>query len=131
MQVKEHIQQDIFGAPPVPSYYNTTKESGETLAENTEDAAYQEVLITRIFQKHIMLPPSKCWRLYQDSHGPILLTSCRRAITNLTKRGILVKTKVKTKGFYNRSEYVWKYDPHPIIAPDEKENTDVQMPPAV
>ena len=42
------------------------------------------------------------------------LTSVRRAVTNLTNRGDLVKTDKQVKGPYGRPEYQWrlahKYD---------------------
>ena len=47
--------------------------------------------------------------LYKELSG-VPLTSIRRAITNLTFPGSLVKTNVKTTGPYGRPEYYWRLD---------------------
>ena len=39
------------------------------------------------------------------------LTSVRRAMTNLTKDGLLEKTELKAEGIYGRPEHFWKYKP--------------------
>jgi DNA-binding transcriptional regulator PaaX len=35
------------------------------------------------------------------------LTSVRRALTNLSKQGKLIKTDEKKKGIYGRDEFIW------------------------
>ena len=89
------------------SYFNTTNESGTELKELKKKASTQDKVILRHFtdlntfayspsQVHMMLG-LKC---------PI--TSTRRSFSNLTKKGLLVKTDLKVKGIYGRNEYQWK-----------------------
>lgn len=37
------------------------------------------------------------------------ITSCRRAMTNLTTQGVLMKMKVKAPGDYGRPTHTWGY----------------------
>lgn len=101
-------QLDIFGEPPEKSFYNTTHLKGEGLRAAEGDAKFQEGIILELFKKHSPLSPSDVWRMYERNHGSILLTSVRRAITNLTTRGKLTKTSIQKTGVYKRPEYVWK-----------------------
>jgi hypothetical protein len=36
------------------------------------------------------------------------ITSIRRALTNLTNEGKIIKTGVKTVGLYNKKEHLWR-----------------------
>lgn len=96
------------------SYYNTTNESGTTLKNNVAKAKSQEEEILDIFRLDF-----KHWKDATDYVGmtPVNIldffpkypiTSIRRALTNLTKQGKLIKTNEKRIGMYGRSEYVWK-----------------------
>lgn len=87
------------------SFYNTTNEPQDRrvvlnhLAEKQEDVIYE---FYRMFGKASpSFVHSNCLK-----NAP--LTSIRRAITNLTSQGKLVKTDVKVKGSYGRMEYVWR-----------------------
>lgn len=89
------------------SHYNTTHETGETLERFERQASRQEDVILRWFRRH----PG---RLYTPSQINGLLpgapiTSIRRALTNLTKAGHLVKTGHKRSGDYGRPEHCWVY----------------------
>ena len=100
-------------------YFNTTNESGTTLKNNVAKAKSQEKIILRFFnedknilegsefEKNIGFSPSQfVGGLFSLYNMPI--TSIRRALTNLTKQGKLIKTNEKRIGMYGRSEYVWK-----------------------
>lgn len=96
------------------SYFNTTKESGTTLKNNVAKAKSQEEEILKQFRFDRIHYNSQFWENYDlglspsqiDLNAPI--TSIRRALTNLTKQGKLIKTNEKRIGMYGRSEYVWK-----------------------
>ena len=96
------------------TYFNTTNESGATLNNNVAKAKSQEEEILDIFKMDY-----KYWKDLQEYLGmsptdlldyfpKYPITSIRRALTNLTKQGKLIKTDEKRIGMYGRSEYVWK-----------------------
>lgn len=90
------------------TYYNTTHETGPTLASYMATAAAQERKILRFMcQYHYKsFAPSEVWREAFYMQSPI--TSVRRAMTNLTQAGALVKLDQKRRGYYGRPEHLWK-----------------------
>lgn len=90
------------------SHHNTTDEPEDNVVQLEAKAKSQEVRVLRFFERNVSLSgwtPSEVNRgCMRDS--PI--TSTRRAITNLTSVGALVRTDEKRKGIYGRPEYVWK-----------------------
>lgn len=90
-------------------YYNTNHEEGTELLESESKAQTQEELILEYFQFNpgLQLTPfgvkSKLDWLFH--HVPI--TSIRRAMTNLTKAGYLMKTNFKETGKYGKKNYLW------------------------
>lgn len=55
-----------------------------------------------------LLSPSQVWeRLNRRLNNKCLLTSTRRAITNLATRGLLRKTANSCVGHYGKSEHMW------------------------
>jgi hypothetical protein len=89
------------------TYHNTTNQSGSTLKEYTEKAKSQDEIILELYKKHKRLSPSRVFVLMQGI-APAPITSFRRAISNLTKDGKLVKTNETVLGIYKRPEYVWE-----------------------
>jgi hypothetical protein len=92
-------------------YYNTISLSGEKLEKNIARALAQEELVKQIFQANPNKPlsPSMIMKLVSkkyDRHSPI--TSWRRAITNLTDMGLLVKTDQKVEGLFGEPEHCWQ-----------------------
>ena len=85
-------------------HYNTTKESGNQLSLLNEIAINQEDKVLELFTIKKKLSPSDVWKYY--SQYPI--TSIRRAITNLTIQGKLLKTDEKKIGEWNRNEFLWE-----------------------
>jgi len=89
-------------------YYNTTRLTGEKLAQALHSAENQEQFILAIFHKLRSASPFsvdvEC-RAY-GKYWPI--TSVRRSITNLTNAGKLDKTTRTVLGEYGRPEYVWE-----------------------
>lgn len=128
MKSAEAFTADLFAdlppvADPVPeppargsadsgndSYFNTTKETGDQLASYRHKAKGQEAVIMKFFLEH----PG---RLFTPSQlNPLLprapLTSVRRAISDLTTAGVLVKTAQKRPGLFGRPELHWKLNPN-------------------
>lgn len=85
------------------TYFNTTKESGKQLEMFTQKAKNQEEQILELMKLYKKLSPSDVQKYF--SNFP--LTSVRRALTNLSNQGKLIKTYEKKKGIYGRDEYVW------------------------
>jgi hypothetical protein len=96
------------------SFYNTTRESGGDLLAYRNKAARQRDIILEFFLSRPdgQYPPSA---IHHRLFGPSTpLTSIRRAITDLTSDGKLVKTDRKVKGRYGRPEYCWTlFKPEP------------------
>lgn len=90
------------------TYFNTTNETGEELRGAKAAWNQQEVALFLMFRQYHALAPSEAWRLYAGEDGDTPITSIRRAISNLTRRGVLVKTKNKQIGAYGRNEHVWE-----------------------
>ena len=90
------------------SYHNTTGLVGGELRQAEAGATKQERIILRLFSglhDGHGLTPSQVHRKAFQSTVPI--TSVRRAITNLTDRGELVKTDDTAPGPYGRPEHLW------------------------
>jgi predicted HTH transcriptional regulator len=86
------------------SHYNTTKESGKQLEIFEQTAKNQESQILELMKLYKKLSPSDI----EEKTDNLILTSIRRALTNLTKDGKLIKTSEKKKGIYGRDEYLWE-----------------------
>lgn len=92
------------------SYYNTTQLSGTELSQRTKKAKSQEIDLLEIFKYKKQLTASEAYRIYNiDDKTPI--TSIRRAITNLCKKGDLFRTNNKKVGIYGRKEFVYSMMP--------------------
>jgi predicted HTH transcriptional regulator len=86
------------------SYFNTTKESGKQLEMFTVKAKNQEIQILELMKLYKKLSPSDIEKYFNT----MILTSIRRALTNLTKDGKLIKTSEKKIGKHKRPEFVWQ-----------------------
>lgn len=92
------------------SYYNTTASAGRELAEFRQKAAAQEVKVLDWFLAH----PSETFT--PEDIGEHVLrgtprTSWGRALSNLTKAGLLEKTDLQTIGVWGRPVYHWRLVP--------------------
>ena len=88
------------------SFYNTTHEKGYVLKESHEKARTQEELIYSYFLTFgEPLSPSMILNQLQLK-CPI--TSVRRALTNLTKDGKIIKTDECVQGAYGKREHLWR-----------------------
>ena len=90
------------------TYFNTTHTDGQQLSQYRRAASSQD---ERIMQASHVFPasPSVIWARVFNRTVP--LTSVRRAMTNLSNDGKLVKTGKQVNGHYGRPEYVWKLAP--------------------
>jgi len=104
---------DLFADAPVApaktrqdGYFNTTSARGDELAMYRLRAGTQEAVIATFFRQ-------RPGRLFTPSELSALLpraplTSVRRAVSNLTSQGLLVKTDKKRPGVFNRPEHAWR-----------------------
>jgi hypothetical protein len=93
------------------SFFNTTKEAGTQLQACITDAKKQDDLVLEVFKIKQQMTPSDCWQYLIrtariDSNCP--LTSIRRSITVLTKKGMLHNTEEKKTGIFGRPENIWQ-----------------------
>lgn len=93
---------------PQLSFFNTNDLKSTELVKAEMTARKQEEIVHAIFLKYRRLTASDCWTIFSKEYVPEpLLTSCRRAITNLCNKGKLVKTFDKKKGLFGASEYYY------------------------
>ena len=85
-------------------FYNTIKFGKIKLEKEISNAKNQEEKILLIFNKKKELTPSEVWEYLMEYP----LTSIRRAMTNLTDQGRLIKTSTQKIGYYGKPNYVWK-----------------------
>ena len=91
------------------SYYNTTNLSGKDLSRSIEQANKQEEIVMAIFRsKNKPLSPVDVHKVYCTHLPQVPITSIRRAITNLTDQGKLIKTDLTGMGEYGKINYKWK-----------------------
>jgi len=94
-------------------YYNTTNEKGSLLKANTKQAENQTTLTLSVFQTYptYTFSADEVWNFLIDNESineQTPLTSIRRAITDLTNEGKIVKTNRKVLGLAGRSTYTWR-----------------------
>ena len=89
------------------NYYNTTNESGATLTRSKSRASHQDDVVLAIFQQRpdVTLAPHE---VLEISGASWPLTSVRRSINTLTKRGLLQKTAQQVMGTYDKPVYTWR-----------------------
>jgi len=90
------------------SYHNTTESTGPERRRYQDKAVSQETKILAHFKGRpgAEITPSFVVKYYFNNSVPI--TSVRRALTNLTNAGELVKTNKQVKGPYGRPEFQWR-----------------------
>lgn len=94
-------------------FFNTIGLRGDDLAAAHRDASRQEATVLAVFHEHARpLTPSDVWRLTSDAGHRWPLTSIRRAITNLTDAGRLVKLPKQRTGIYGKPEHHWALPGH-------------------
>jgi len=93
------------------SYYNTNKECGKTLIDSEEKALTQEELIFYLFasNRNVSLSPFQVQKYLYGEDSKVPITSIRRAMTNLTQKGKLVKQDKMVEGNYGKMTHTWAY----------------------
>ncbi len=89
------------------NFNNTTNLTGKQLKKAIDTSKSQEDIVLALFKMGSKFSPSQIYKIL-DVKWP--LTSVRRAISNLTYTGHLVKTEDKVLVEYGSPEYVWKYN---------------------
>jgi len=95
------------------SYHNTANEGYDNLRTYTRKAGSQDRYILAVFQNmtyRIHWTPFDVFKRLckiDPKWNQVPITSIRRAISTLTKRGLLIKTDHKVKGQYGRLNYTW------------------------
>ena len=88
------------------TYYNTTDQTGEELQTSHQKTKKQDELIYEYFlSSEEPLSPSM---VQNNLNLNCPITSVRRAITNLTKDGLIEKTNSYVTGSYGKKEHLWK-----------------------
>ena len=100
------------------AFYQTINQTDSALKESKKKASKQEDLIYSLFVKcNQPLSPSM---VLSQSGMNCPITSIRRAITDLTNSGRIVKTDRQVKGMYGKAEHLWEL-------PDMKEPKQVSL----
>lgn len=100
------------------SYHNTNRETGVVLAASEARAATQEDQVRAFFESHPgqLLAPHE---VHEHVMTQSPLTSVRRAMTNLTNRGVLEKTSQMETGTYDKQVHRWRLrPPRPVVVDD-------------
>ena len=96
------------------AFYETINQTDSALKESKKKTRKQEDLIYSLFQKRNR-PLSPSMVLSQSGlNCPI--TSIRRAMTDLTNLGKIVKTDRQIKGLYGKAEHLWEL---PLLEPKQ------------
>ena len=89
------------------SYYNTNNETGDTLTRSRSTVNNQEEDIIAVFTSR---PGRKMtpFDIQDDVGHHVPITSIRRAITDLTEKGLLSKSDVMKLGRYGKMNHCWE-----------------------
>jgi hypothetical protein len=92
------------------TYFNTANLKNPALGKAEQRAKNQEDMILDFFvdNPHLKFTPSYVWNHFESQGKQWPITSVRRAITNLTKRGVIEKCITQKTGIYDMPEYEWK-----------------------
>lgn len=92
------------------SYHDTTNVGFTALTIAERNAKKQEDIVLAVYMKErAYLSPDFVWIKSGLFNQDVPLTSVRRAITNLTAEGKLVKSERKTRGRYGKAQHTWVY----------------------
>lgn len=89
-------------------FYNTTSFIGDALKKAERKNHTQTQIILAIYSEVRKATPSKIWEICNQHALRWPLTSIRRAITDLTNEGRLIKITEMHKGIYGKPEHCWK-----------------------
>jgi len=107
------------------SYYNTNKERGRELFNSEYKAQNQEELILSLFNTGSLLSPDEILDIC-NQHYSYPITSIRRALTDLTSKGLLIKTNSFRMGRYGKKTHTWTL-PSNIEAQNKIDFNNIQV----
>ena len=93
------------------AYYNTNREAGKTLQLSWNTTNKQKKLIYHIFVSGVVhyFAPHQIKDILSERYDENYpLTSVRRAITDLTTEGMLIKTEHRVEGNYGKKAHTWR-----------------------
>jgi predicted HTH transcriptional regulator len=85
-------------------YYNTNKLNVLDDNKATNKTKVQQEVVKHIFLKHKKMTASECHSIFNKN---VPITSIRRAMSDLKKEGILVKTDILKDGIYGSPEHIY------------------------
>jgi len=92
--------------PEQLDFFNTNQTQGQELKEAKQKARTQQDEIYDLFVKHRAMTPFDV--IEKGGYDPMQITSIRRAITNLTNAGKLVKTERVRKERLGKRNHLWR-----------------------
>ena len=94
-------------------FHNTARESGSALAAHKVEAQTQQDLIFEFLRDKPAVPftPYEVQERMLNYNHPMLITSVRRALTNLAQAGLIVKCENQTQGPHGVKNFYWAYVP--------------------
>ena len=96
------------------NYHNTVPEEGERLHGYQEKAKTRDQMVLEVFKwnQGVTFTPSDIYEILTEWGDKILLTSVRRAISNLTRARRLVKCQrdQARPGIHKRNNRAWRYN---------------------
>lgn len=99
-------QRNLFDPEPSASFHNTIDLVGDELEKENINCSKQEDRILKLFEGK--MSPFEVMEKYNKIYSAIPITSVRRAITNLTERGKLIKLDKEFKtGEYGKPNHLW------------------------
>jgi hypothetical protein len=108
-QVSAQLTLSFHARKPRVHFFATTPLTAEDLARCVAIAEAQDVRVFLVFQyARRPLSPSQVQRQLNGVGERMLLTSVRRAISTLTKEGLLRKLDSCVMGTYVRIEHTWE-----------------------
>jgi len=103
-QRRQSSQLNLCGIYMTP-FYNTNQEGPDEAFDSSAKAAKQSDVILALFE--MTKTPMSPSMVYKALGQEWPITSIRRAMTNLTDDGEIVKTQKTTKGIYGKKEHLW------------------------
>tara|TARA_R100001244_G_scaffold14940_1_gene16505 strand:+ start:199 stop:570 length:372 start_codon:yes stop_codon:yes gene_type:complete len=86
-------------------YHNSTGQNKDYVEKRKEDCKTQEEFIYNLFRAHKKMTASEVWNKFRE----VPLTSIRRALSNLSREGLLQKLEETKTGLYGAPEHYYGY----------------------
>lgn len=89
-------------------FFNTIDLKGRELIEATSQAQKQDDRVLGIFKIFKKMTPFEVSNIYNSRYPPAPVTSIRRSMTVLTKKGFLIMCDEMKKEVYGSPNHYWK-----------------------